>query len=275
MGMLDSGFSLLATLGGPVLFAKGFGAMRVQQLIRNTPTARVRSMAIGIVELNGQLVPRSRVSAPFSGRSCVWWEVELQTRSSKSRSGTTSWNTVHHASSGHPFFLRDETGLALIYPQGADCKVPFDIAEETSGLGVPQMYMDFMESEHLTLRQFWAMGAMRFRERRLEEGQHVYVLGRANPRSVARSISFDDDALQATGTDSVGAAHVRTLDEESCAVVRRGPRDPAYIISTTSEKTMTLIYGLKAFGGVIGGPLVTLFGLWCLLQLANTGQLFR
>lgn len=275
MGAVETGFSALAALGGPWLFHKGFRALRVQQLIRNTPTARVRSMAMGIVEVNGTIVNRSRVTAPFSGRPCAWWEIDIQTQSTRSRSGQRTWHTVHHDASGHPFFLRDETGVALVYPQGADCRVPYDVSEDTRGLGVPDMYMEFMKSRDLGMRAVWALGPMRFRERRLEEGQRVYVLGHAFPRSVARAVSFDEEALEATGTDSFGAAHVRTLDEECCAVVRRGPHDPAFILSTSSERDESLLWGLKAFGGLVAGPLVTVFGVWCLLELAKSGALSK
>lgn len=272
MHPLELGFGAALAAGGPWLFAQGFKALRVQTLIRNTPTARVRSMAIGLVEVNGTVVPRSRTVAPFSGLSCAWWGVEIQVLSSKSKHGTRSWRTVHRADSGRPFYLRDATGVALVYPQGADCKVAFDVVEETHGFGVPQMYTDFMESRNLALRHLWSVSPMRFRERRLEEGRAVYVLGRANPKSVARTVSFDEEVLEATGTDSYGARHVRELDDDVAAVIRRGPGDPAFIISTTSEKTETLLYGLKAAGGLVGGPLLTLFGVWCLLELAKSGQ---
>ena len=157
----ELGFGALLAGAGPWAFYHGFKALRIQALIRNTPTARVRSMAIGLVEVNGTVLPRSRTIAPFSGRPCVWWSVDVQTLSSKSKSGSRSWHTVHRAESGRPFYLRDETGLALVYPQGADCKVGFDVAEETHGLGVPQMYMDFMESRGLGMRHLWAVGPMR------------------------------------------------------------------------------------------------------------------
>lgn len=274
MHPLEVGLGVACAAGGPWLFAHGFRAMRVRSLIDNTPTARVRSMAIGLVEVTGTLLPRSRVAAPFSGRPCVWWGVEIQTLSSQSKNGTRSWHTVHKSDSGHPFYLRDETGVALVYPQGADCKVGFDIVEETNGFGVPQMYTDFMESRNLAMRHLWSLGPMRFRERRLEEGGAVYVLGRANPRSVARTVSFDEEALEATGTDSYGATHVRTLDEEACAVIRRGPHDPVFILSTRSEKSESFVYGLRAFGGLVGGPLLCVFGVWCLLELAKSGHWF-
>ena len=264
---VELGLGMLVASGGPFLFWRGFHALRIHYLIRNTPTARVRSMAMGVVEVSGTLESRSRTFAPFSGRSCAWWGVEVQTLSSQSKSGTRSWHTVHRATSGHPFYLRDETGVALVFPQGATCKVPFDVTEETGGFGVPQMYTDWMETQNLGMRHLWSVGPMRFRERRLDEGEAVYVLGRANPKSVARTVNFEEVALQATGTDSIGARHVRPLDEQVCAVIRRGANDPAFLITTTSEKSEAFLYGLKAFGGLLGGPLLTVFGLWCLLEL--------
>jgi len=262
------------TVGGPVLFVAGFRALRVRQLLEGTPTARVRSMAMGLVELQGRIEPRSRVSAPFSGRPCAFWEVEIATRSSNSRNGLRSWSTVHRNRSGHPFYLRDETGVALVYPQGADVRMPCAVQEETGGLGVPDLYMEYMKAQGLGMRQIWALGPMRFRERTLDEGVCVFVLGRAFPRANSVAISWDESSLQATGTDAA-AAHVQTLDGEVRGVIRRGPHDPAFLISEQSEKTAALEFGLKAFGGIVGGPLLTVFGVWCLLEMARSGQLFH
>lgn len=114
---------------------------------------------------------------------------------------------------------------------------------------------------------------MRFCERSLEEGQAVYLLGRAQPRSQSVAVSMDEEVLLATGTDAIGASHVRTHDAHCQAVIRRGRTDPAFIISDRSEKSMSLEYGLKAFGGLVGGPALALSGLWCLIELAKSGDL--
>jgi hypothetical protein len=36
---------------------------------------------------------------------------------------------------------------------------------------------------------------------------------------------------------------------------------------------MSMEYGLRAFAGLVGGPLLALFGLWCLTELARSGEL--
>jgi len=267
-------FATAATFGGPVLAVTGFRALRVRRLLEDTPTSRVRSMAMGLVELQGGVEARSRISAPFSGRPCAYWEIEIATGGSR-RNGTRSWSTVHRNRSGHPFYLRDETGLALVYPQGAECRIEFGIEEETPGLGVPEPYKGYMEQQGLAMRSIWAVGPMRFRERVLENGQGVFVLGRAFPRAQSTSISMDEDALAATGTDTRDPHAVATLDQQVHGVIRRGPQDAVFVVSQRSEKALAFGYGARAFGGLLGAPLLTLFGVWCLLELARSGQLFR
>lgn len=275
---MSMGASLIASaaaLGGPVLCWFGFRQLRIRQLIEHTPTARIRSMAMGFVELNGRVECRSRISAPFSGQQVAYWEVEVQTLRT-SRKGQRSWNTVHQARSGSPFFLRDETGVAMVFPEGADVRTSIGVQEETAGLGVPQMYMDYMERAGLGLRVLWAVGPMRFRERVLAEGQSVYVLGRAHPKPMAHTVSEpDEDVLEATGTDAWSARRLGSVDREVQGVVRRSSGDACFLISPRSEKSMSAEYAIKAFAGLIGGPLATLFGVWCLLELAKAGQLFR
>src|SRR5262249_51941513 len=156
--------SFAAVGGGTWAFVHGFRALRVQRLIRDTPTAKVRSLAMGMVELQGALRARSRTNAPFSNADCVWWEVELQTLSHSSR-GVSQWNTVHRERSGNPFYLDDGTGTALIYPQDAQITAGEMVSEETQGFGVPEPYASYMQDRDLKLRQLWSMGRMRFRER--------------------------------------------------------------------------------------------------------------
>lgn len=264
--------SAAAVGAGTFGFVYGFKALRVQRVIADTPTAKVRSLAMGLVELQGSVRSRSRVTSPFTARSCAWWEVEVQTLRHSSK-GIRHWSTVYRESSGQPFYLSDGTGEVLVFPNGAEVRAGHVVSEETMGLGVPELYSSFMDGRQLGMSHIWSMGPMRFRERVLEEGQAVYLLGRAQPRAQSVSVSMDEDVLLATGTDSIGARHVRTHDADCHAVIRRDKRDPAFLITDRSEKMMTVEYGLKAFGGLVGGPLLALFGLWCLIELAKSGGL--
>lgn len=257
----------VALTAGPWLFLHGFRDLRVRRLIQNTPTAKIRSMAMGLVEVNGAVEERSTVSAPFSGRPCVHWEVEIAVRNGRRR----SWSTVHRNSSGNPFFLRDETGIALVYPQGAQSKITFAVEETCAGIMLPDCYSQYLKEQHLTASALWRLSEMRFRERVLEAGQRVYVLGTAMPRAQSLAVSLDDE-WQATGTDDPAAQRLRTLNEEVVAVIRQGQNEPTFIVSQESERDLTLDLGLHALGKLIGGPALTVFGLGYWLYALTQGR---
>ncbi len=257
-----------ATLAGPPIFVHGFRDFRLRRLIQNTPTARIRSMPMGLVEVTGTVEPRSTVSAPFSGRPCVFWEVDISTRTRRS-----GWAVVHRNASGHPFYLRDDTGVALVYPHGAICRLRHGVEEECVGLTLPECYAQYMSDSHLALRGLWRTGTMRFRERALEPGQSLYVLGTAEPRAHAVAVS-DDEPLAATGTDDLRARPIRELDHASVAVIRRGETERTFILSEESQRDLTLTLGLRSWAELTGGPLLTLLGLgaWLAMLPARGGH---
>uniref|UniRef100_A0A832I5H1 RING-type E3 ubiquitin transferase n=1 Tax=Eiseniibacteriota bacterium TaxID=2212470 RepID=A0A832I5H1_UNCEI len=249
-------------LAGPPMIVRGVRDLRTRQIVENTPTARIRSMAMGLVEVNGTVEARSLATAPFSGRRCVYWQVEVAVRTSR-RGG---WRTVHAESSGQPFFLRDETGVALVYPHGAECRVRHAVEEECHGLALPELYAAFLAERRLAGRFLWRLAAMRFRERVLEEGQQVYVLATAVPRSRAHAVS-DGEALAATGTDGAPwTRRARDAGDEVVAVLRRGAAHPVFVISQSHEGELAFALGLKGAARLAGGTLLTLGGLALLLD---------
>jgi hypothetical protein len=288
--MVDLRAPLLATaalLGGPVLFLRGFRVFRTCQLIRNTPTARIRSMAMGLVEVKGDVAPRSGVTAPFSGRPCAYWEVDIAVRG-KRRNG---WTVIHRNQSGQPFYLSDETGRALVFPHGAECRVHVQVQEECAGWSLPDCYSEYLRDHPLGFRSIARLGTMRFRERLLEEGHQVYVLGSAFPSPRQQAV-VQGEWLEATGTDAVDAdwaanggrderpAHdgphalrasrIRDLDQDVQATIRRGENERTFIISQHSEHDLTFALTWKGWGMLIGGPLLALIGLGYWLVTLST-----
>jgi len=158
-------------------------------LIENTPTARIRSMAMGLVEINGDIVQRSEHMAPFSGRPCAYWQVDIATRGRNN-----SWSIVAPQRLGQPVLRARRTGLALVYPKGADCKVQHQVEETCVGINLPECYSQYMEQQHLAFRHIWQLSTLRFRERTLEEGQRVFVLGTALPRPQVAPCPQDDSS---------------------------------------------------------------------------------
>lgn len=256
----------MALVAGPVFFWRSFRDLRTRRLIQNTPTAHIRSMAMGLVEVNGQVVTRSAQRAPFSNRACAYWEVDISTRTRRN-----GWSVVHRNASGHPFFLRDETGVALVYPKDARCTIRYGVEEECLGISLPDCYADYFREQQVGMSALWRMGSLRFRERVLEEDERVYVLGSAMPRSHAVDVS-SADSLQATGTDDLRGQRVQSLMEEATATIRRGENEPTFIISQQSERDLTAQLGLRAMGELVAGPALTLLGLGYWLAVIQAGR---
>ena len=158
----------LASVAGPVLIAGGVRALRLQRLIENTPTVKVRSMAMGLVEVKGRVEARSGTNAPFSGKPCAYWEVEIDIQGRRN-----SWTTVHRNRSGSPFYLADETGLAMVYPQGLQARLPITDSETCAGLNLPDVYADYLREHRTRLGLFSRLSVLRFSERRIDEGSVV------------------------------------------------------------------------------------------------------
>jgi E3 ubiquitin ligase len=266
--MTDLETAIWATAGlaaGPWMYYRGFRTLRTRRLIANTPTARIRSMAMGLVEINGVVEPRSILHAPFSANPCAYWEVDVAVQTRR------SWRIVHRNQSGNPFYLSDDTGVALVYPHGAQCGIRFGTEETCPGLSLPPCYAEYMDAHPSMLGRFARMGHLRFRERVLESGQRVYVLGTATPRSQARVVA-EGEELQATGTDGPIATRRAALDHDVVAVVRRGENEPTFIVSQDSEKGLMLSLGARALLQLVGGPALTVGGLGYWLMAWSSGR---
>ena len=260
-GLPDPLMAGAATVFGAITFWRGFGVWRERSLIKNTPAAKIRSMAMGLVEINGPVEPRSAITAPFSGHECVFWEVDI---SSRSRDG---WRVIHRKASGHPFFISDGTAAALVYPQGAECKLMPGVEEVCSGPMLPPCYADYIKEEHLTLVNFMSVGPLRFRERVIEDQQRMFVLGTAMPRGHA--VALSDDEVRATGTDG-RPTRLAALDDATVAIVRKGDNEPTFVISQESERVLALDLGLQCTAQLVAGPLLSLFALgWWLFGAAS------
>ncbi len=281
-------YAAMALCAGPVMFARGFSALRMRRLIRNTPTARIRSLAMGLVEINGAVLERSLVKAPLSGRECAYWEVDISILM-----GRRGHRIVHRRNSGNPFYVDDGTGVVMVYPAGSVCKTQAGSEETCHGLFMPDVYARYMAEQGLWQRHLWRIGAVRFRERTLEEGQRVYVLGTAVPRAQSRDVSVpfehpawssEEPELRATGTDGAavgprrtprGPQRVKALHEQITAVIRRGEHDTTFVISTESELALEISYGASTLLNLFGGPLLTIMGLGYWLYAYAGRRLFE
>ncbi|BBL34897.1 hypothetical protein Nstercoris_01148 [Nitrosomonas stercoris] len=159
-------------------------ALRRWRLIQNIPTARLRSVPQGQVELEGQgrFSQDRPIFAPLSNHQCVWYHSLIEGRETvMGRKRTrTEWKILYQRTSDQPFLLDDGTGTCLINPVGADIisnekliwygntEWPSHTQILDSGSAIVGMSKHYRYSEQLIL-----------------PGQKLYVLGHLQTRSAA------------------------------------------------------------------------------------------
>lgn len=159
-----AGLSALMVGGGIFIFQSAFGRLRLRRSIADTPTSRIRSAAMGKIELKG-LARQLGVArtAPYSGRPCVWvqWKEEVEQISVDSKGRRQkSWQMVTQGVSSEPFQLDDTTGLLMVLPGGAEVDAPKVFEKIEPG---------------------FLSGRRRFREWRIDVDRPIYLLGVHRP----------------------------------------------------------------------------------------------
>jgi E3 Ubiquitin ligase len=119
--------SAFAIAGGLYFFFAGFRLLARKRLLLSTPTSRIRSAAMGLVEVNGLAAGPYTVPAPITGKPCFLYRTTAwQRREGKQK----EWEKVADETLHLPFFIDDSTGQLLIEPLGADLDLNRDFHEE-------------------------------------------------------------------------------------------------------------------------------------------------
>jgi hypothetical protein len=142
------GVAVIGALAGVYLFYLGFRLLQRKRMILNTPTSKVRSASMGLVEINGLAVGPYTLMAPIAGVPCYFfhttaWQWQQQGRNK-------AWVKVADESLHVPFFLDDNTGRVLVDPQGAEMDIHRDFHDEfstslfSSSLEIPSNISGFL-----------------------------------------------------------------------------------------------------------------------------------
>ena len=268
-GRMAPGAILL--IGGLVLYILGWRKLRLRWMIRNLPTSRVRSVAIGMAEVCGKvrLTAAPPVESPVRKLACAWWRVTVtRTVDSGDNRGRSTMNVLD-LTALTAFHLEDETGKLLVLPQGADITGdPFcDVR-----LGGMQSAFDDDVHRFLRAKGLWPAAPnyeFRVREWALLADADAYILGEIalpgpgaaaerrrriadmlkswirDPAARTRADLNRDGVIQPEEWDAARgqaqqdllAEDVRTGREDSAPqVAMRRPRNGMFIISSGSEK---------------------------------------
>ena len=110
------------------LFIYGFRLLQRRRLILDTPFSKIRSAAMGMVEVSGLAVGPYTMSAPITARPCYYYRTLVWEW--KQRGKNKQWVKVAGECMHVPFFVDDNTGRVLVDPRGADLDLHRDFEQE-------------------------------------------------------------------------------------------------------------------------------------------------
>ena len=253
--MGDNDFFFYAIIGffvGVYFFFKGFKWLKQKKIIENIPTSKIRSIAMGLVEIFGEIIPTKKqtILSPFSNKKCVYYKYTIE---EYRRTGKHShWVTVKKEEQSVPFYIKDETGKVLIDPNGAKVDIPKDFEYNSHLMKSPPMTVKNFLSQNNFSHSFLGFNkTMRYREYFIGPGEKLYVMGTAGDNPYVKD---------ATGSKN-----------EEDIMIQKGNNKQFYYISDKSEHEVLKNFKWKVFGGLIGGAALSLVCL--IVILINLGIL--
>ena len=242
MGM--KAFMGLMGLGtGVYLFWKGFQNLRLQRLPSGIATSKVRSLAMGTVELSGTAATIDSLNDPIYGEPCVFYSILV------SENTGNDWETIHEETSEtHPFFLADDTGRVPVFPVGAELYLRDKVDTTSSFLGGSHEPIDIPITTYLEKLKGRKLGfsrdSLHIVANILRENEPVYVLGYAVPPE--QPFSFMERKVPCP------------------VIIRKNPGD-LFIIADAKENSLVQRLGKKAWPAIARGFVLA---LPCALYLA-------
>jgi Zn-finger nucleic acid-binding protein len=239
-------FGILAGMG---LSAYGVVLNNRKRLIEGIPTSTVRSLAVGLVEVNGRAQPeRAPLRGPFSGLPCVLYSYTVEER--RQSGNKTRWETIAKGASEEPFYVQDDTGKVLVVPFGARLIVQ-DKTTTRSNLmgGLPEATILGLLKLGIAVDGWLGAKTICCSETLILPDEPVYVMGTAQEhRSVADS------------TDNSAQLYIGSS------------RDNEFMISDRSEKELLAGLQWQVWASIGGGPALALLCLLLMFKLYGTVQ---
>lgn len=248
-----------------------------KRVIEDTPTSKVRSVAMGFAELKGAAKPRVMLISPYSNFPCIYYRyvVEVESHNGKHRTR----RVVKEGESGSSFYLDDGTGKILVCPKRAE----FTLSNRVEAGSYPEIVTEWCIMAGDQLYVAGTVGKMRdFSGPEFDQSAHYR---QELKRCQDMLADVDLKPQDWTGPQAAEQARERLrkqiLDletkiqaaaqavDESLAeeiAVGKGSAESTFIISDMSEEQLTRrMSSATGFGLAVSGCMV-LYALWALAQ---------
>ncbi len=229
-------------LFGVILLVYGFTVLKRKRLIENTPTSKIRSIAMGFVEIFGVVVAMKgkTFKSPFTEKDCVYYEYKIdEFRGGKNK----RWVTIKSGEEKSNFSVKDDTGAVLVDPNDAAMELTKSYSFE-SGFGndPPENVKNFLKGINMNFEGVFGMNRrLRYSEYIIRPGQNVYITGTAGDNPKVK------EGTAVKGVDDV--------------MIQAGSNKNLYFICDKPEKEVLKRLKWTSLGLLATGALFTIIGL--------------
>ena len=260
---------------GLVLFFKGFFVYRRYRLLADMPRMPIRSLAMGLVEVQGLAIPDRTLLSPITRTPCLCYKVE-NCAVEQEKGGHTGWSEKGTDKAGGKFFLEDDTGKVLVDPEGADLHLYRMIQRQTAppqpGRLVPaaEPASDAPADEELN-RYGHAFVARQRRWPLLVALKRFWIWAFYNRGGVYRptgAYQFTEYCLLPYKTYVVAGTcteNPQPRDEQDRNLIKKGKRSPVLLITEGTEKQVESTFRVLSGCAIYGGAILALYSAASLL----------
>lgn len=227
------------------LLTRGYGFLRQRNKVDHTPTSKIRSIALGLVEIEGNALPVPKIEvenlyaditssvSPFTKKECIYYKSLIEEYKSNGKSGY--WVTVQFKEYRPRFYVKDETGKIIIDSRRAKLDIKTSFEEQSRfGKDPSEVVTKYLRENNIKFENFIGINkTMRYREESIYVNDKVYVIGEA----------------MSSGKES-------DVSHEKIVIGKKG-RLGFYFISNKQEKDILKYFNYKIYPlFIIGGILI-------------------
>lgn len=110
-----------------ILFLLPNSKKRFFRIQASLPTSKIKSLAKGLVELQGRLIMKTPLISPVGNEECIGYYYIIEDID-RDKDGENSYTTIHRETKCNVFQMQDETGVIEVIPEG----IEFFMLEKTN-----------------------------------------------------------------------------------------------------------------------------------------------
>ena len=251
---------------GLLLFLRGFRTYRRKLLVADTPITPARSVAIGLVQIQGAAKGDGAFPSPVSGTPCYAFKVQIERWKQSSNGGR--WAHERTDQNGAPFYLEDASGHVRVDPRGAELDLPRHCCRQVPEPGLGSVFdigSTFDKGpEPLPLDD---AGLYPAQEPKTDEDLLLYA-GKTGFFGETRFRFTEYCILPNQQYDVLGTCveNPRRQDENDRRLITKGQNERTYLISSKSEQALERRLSWQSVLMVFGGAALSVICATILLM---------